>query len=94
MCQKSDAHRRIGVGVVDEETPESIAPAVRKLRQRAITDRLRESLLFLPVVLLARGVLLEAAARQIDAHWRPPATGIGRLPGLAEESAACVTSHP
>ena len=45
---------------------ESIAPHVRKLRRRALSDRLRESLLFLPLVLLAGAVVLEAAARAID----------------------------
>ena len=43
---------------------------MRRLRQRAITDRLRESLLFLPIVLLTGGVLLEVAARELDRHLR------------------------
>jgi len=46
----------------------SVAPHVRRLRQRALLDRLRESLLFLPMVLLVGGVLLQEAARQIDEH--------------------------
>jgi uncharacterized membrane protein len=71
---------------VDEDTEESIAPSVRKLRQRAISDRLRESLLFLPVVLLAGGVLLETAVREIDKHWR-----LGWLGLFAMSSDAAVT---
>jgi uncharacterized membrane protein len=53
------------------------APHVRRLRQRALGNRLRESLLFLPVVLLIGGVLLEEAARAIDRNvdvsWLPTA---------------------
>jgi uncharacterized membrane protein len=55
---------------VDDDSHDSVAPSVRRLRQRAISDRLRESLLFLPIVLLAGGVLLEVAARQADRHAR------------------------
>jgi uncharacterized membrane protein len=55
---------------VDDKEQDSIAPSVRRLRQRAITDRLRESLLFLPIVLLIGGVLLEVAARELDRHLR------------------------
>jgi uncharacterized membrane protein len=55
---------------VDDEAQDSVAPSVRRLRQRAITDRLRESLLFLPIVLLVGGVLLEVAAREADRHLR------------------------
>jgi uncharacterized membrane protein len=43
---------------------------VRRLRQRAISDRLRESLLFLPIVLLIGGVLLAVVARESDRHLR------------------------
>ncbi|MFI6071074.1 DUF2254 domain-containing protein [Actinoplanes sp. NPDC051343] len=71
---------------MDQDTEESIAPSVRKLRQRAISDRLRESLLFLPVVLLAGGVVLEAAAREIDQHGR-----LGWLGLFAMSSDAAVT---
>jgi uncharacterized membrane protein len=71
---------------VDDDTQESIAPSVRKLRQRAISDRLRESLLFLPIVLLAVGVSVEAVAREIDGHWRP-----GWLELVAMSSDAAVT---
>src|SRR3954469_18099339 len=50
------------VRIVDDDEQDSVAPSVRRLRQRAIIDRLRESLLFLPIVLLTGGVLLEVAA--------------------------------
>lgn len=55
---------------MDHESQESIAPQVRRLRQRALSDRLRESLLFLPIVLLIAGVLLEVGAREVDRHIR------------------------
>jgi len=51
---------------VDDEAQESVAPHVRRLRQRALSDRLRESLLFLPLVLLIGGVLVEETARAVD----------------------------
>jgi len=71
---------------VGEDTQKSIAPSVRKLRQRAISDRLRESLLFLPIVLLAGGVVLEAVARELGRHWRPGWLGL-----FAMSSDAAVT---
>jgi uncharacterized membrane protein len=52
--------------IMDAE--ESVAPHVRRLRQRALSDRLRESLLFLPLVLLIAGVALQQIARIIDEH--------------------------
>jgi uncharacterized membrane protein len=59
-----------------DDTPSSIAPQVRRLRQRALSDRLRENLLFLPLLLLAGGILLEAIADQADRHvhlrWLDP----------------------
>ena len=54
---------------------ESIAPHVRKLRRRALSDRLRESLLFLPLVLLTGGVVLEVAASAIDQRAAVPGLG-------------------
>jgi uncharacterized membrane protein len=51
---------------MDDDTPESVAPQVRRLRQRALSDRLRESLLFLPLLLLVGGVVVEATASEID----------------------------
>jgi uncharacterized membrane protein len=61
---------------VDDDNQESVAPSVRRLRQRAISDRLRESLLFLPIVLLGGGVVAEVAAHEIDRHWRPKWLGL------------------
>jgi uncharacterized membrane protein len=51
-----------------EDAADSVAPHVRRLRQRALSDRLRESLLFLPLVLLIAGVVLQQIARIIDEH--------------------------
>ena len=51
-----------------EDAGESVAPHVRRLRQRALSDRLRESLLFLPVILLIAGIALQQVARVIDEH--------------------------
>jgi uncharacterized membrane protein len=59
---------------VDEE--DSVAPDVRRLRQRALSDRLRESLLFLPLVLLVAAVLLEQAAGAIDRRAVVPGLGV------------------
>jgi len=55
---------------MDHDTPDSVAPQVRRLKQRAISDRLRESLLFLPLVLLAGGVVAEEVAHAVDRHHR------------------------
>ncbi|MEU4243615.1 DUF2254 domain-containing protein [Actinoplanes sp. NPDC026619] len=55
---------------MDDDTPDSIAPQVRRLKQRALGDRLRESLLFLPLLLLAGGVLAEEVAHVVDRHHR------------------------
>jgi uncharacterized membrane protein len=63
---------------MDDDTPDSVAPQVRRLRQRALRDRLRESLLFLPLLLLAGAVLAEEAAHLVDRHhwigWLGPFT--------------------
>jgi uncharacterized membrane protein len=61
---------------VGDEAEESVAPHVRRLRQRALSDRLRESLLFLPLVLLVGGVLVEEAAAEIDRHVRVAGLGM------------------
>jgi uncharacterized membrane protein len=55
---------------MDDDTQESVAPQVRRLRQRALSDRLRESLLFLPLLLLAGGVAAEEVAQVVDRHHR------------------------
>jgi uncharacterized membrane protein len=51
-----------------DDAQESVAPLVRQLRQRAISNRLRESLLFLPLVMLVVSVLLQQGARILDEH--------------------------
>jgi len=53
-----------------DDTPDSVAPQVRRLRQRALRDRLRESLLFLPLLLLAGAVVVEEVAYAVDRHHR------------------------
>jgi uncharacterized membrane protein len=53
-----------------DQAPESVAPQVRRLRQRALSDRLRESLLFLPTVLLVAAVVLEEVVHTTDARSR------------------------
>ena len=55
-----------------DDVEQSVAPHVRRLRQRALSNRLRESLLFLPLVLLIGGVLLQEAARLIDDNFMVP----------------------
>ncbi len=52
-----------------DDVEQSVAPHVRRLRQRALSNRLRESLLFLPLTLLIAGVLLQETARLIDEHF-------------------------
>jgi hypothetical protein len=47
-------------------TPDSVAPQVGRLRQRALTDRPRESLLFIPLLLLAAFAFCVQALSQID----------------------------
>ncbi len=71
---------------MDDDTPDSVAPQVRRLRQRALRDRLRESLLFLPLLLLAGGVLVEEAAHLVDRHY-----GIGWLDSFTMAPDAAVT---
>src|SRR5262245_11576554 len=47
----------------------SVTPHVRRLRQRALSNRLRESLLFIPAVLLVGAVAVEEIAAAIDRHF-------------------------
>jgi uncharacterized membrane protein len=54
-------------GIMDD-AEERVAPHVRRLRQRALRDRLRESLLFLPLTLLIGGIVLQEITRLIDEH--------------------------
>lgn len=51
-----------------DDAEETVAPLVRRLRQRALSNRLRESLLFIPLILLISGILLQSLARYIDEH--------------------------
>jgi uncharacterized membrane protein len=71
---------------MDDDQPESVAPQVRRLRQRALSDRLRESLLFLPLLLLAGAVLAETVARAVDRQVR-----IGWLDSFTMAPDAAVT---
>ena len=52
-----------------DDVEQSVAPHVRRLRQRALSNRLRESLLFLPLVLLIGGVVLQELARLVDENF-------------------------
>jgi uncharacterized membrane protein len=47
---------------------EGISSGVSSLRERDLSDRLRESLLFLPLIMLIASVLLQWLARWIDTH--------------------------
>jgi uncharacterized membrane protein len=59
-----------------DEVEESVAPHVRRLRARARENRLQESLLFLPLIMLASSVVLQIVARYLDRHvladWLSP----------------------
>jgi uncharacterized membrane protein len=74
---------------VDDDAEDSVAPHVRRLRQRAVSDRLRESLLFLPVLLLLAGVLLEEAAAALDRHHQ---FGLLAMFTMAPDAAATLLS--
>jgi uncharacterized membrane protein len=67
-ANKPSFHARRLLYEIMEDAEESVAPHVRRLRQRALSDRLRESLLFLPLLLLIAGVALQQIARVIDKH--------------------------
>lgn len=58
------------------DADESVAPHVRKLRERALRNRLRESLLFIPLAMLVGGVVLQFLCRAFDRHvtadWLSP----------------------
>jgi uncharacterized membrane protein len=74
---------------MDDDTPDSVAPQVRRLRQRALSDRLRESLLFLPLLLLAGGVAVEEFAYAVDRHHP---TGWPALFTMAPDAAVTLLS--
>lgn len=57
-----------------------VAPHVRRLRVRAWRDRLRESLLFLPMVLLLSAIVVEELAAAIDRRWQVAALERFALP--------------
>jgi uncharacterized membrane protein len=52
-----------------EAAEEHVAPYVRRLRLRALANRLQESLLFLPMVLLIGAVAVEELAAGADRRW-------------------------
>jgi uncharacterized membrane protein len=54
---------------------ELISPHTRRLRLRAWTNRLRESLLFLPMVLLFVAIVVEELAAAVDRRWQFAVTG-------------------
>jgi uncharacterized membrane protein len=65
------------------EYQHTIAPHVRRLRTRAQRDRLRESLLFIPALMLGVTVLVEQVLRWID-HTHPvPESGFDMPPDAA-----------
>ena len=47
-----------------DDVDDTVAPHVRRLRRRAVLDRLHGSLLFLPLTLLVAGVVLQETARR------------------------------
>ena len=67
-ANKPRLHARRLLYEIMGDAEESVAPHVRRLRQRALSDRLRESLLFLPLLLLIAGIALQRIARIIDEH--------------------------
>ena len=54
---------------------ELISPHTRRLRLRSWTNRLRESLLFLPMVLLFGAIVVAELAAAVDRRWQLDATG-------------------
>lgn len=62
------------------DSNDSVAPDVRRLRQRALSDRLRESLLFLPVLILIGTIALEQLLSLIDRRWPLPEPSAVDLP--------------
>lgn len=62
---------------------EHVAAHVRRLRYRALANRLEESLLFLPVLLLAAAVAVEGVLAAVDRTVRVPAGPLGMPPDAA-----------
>ncbi len=69
---------------------EHVAAHVRRLRQRARADRLRESLLFLPVLLLAAAVLVEQALAFTDRRIAIASSPLTLSPSAAEALLATI----
>jgi uncharacterized membrane protein len=63
-----------------EAADQHSAPHVRRLRLRALTNRLRESLLFLPLALLLGAIVAEELAAAVDRQWQLPGLGRFALP--------------
>jgi uncharacterized membrane protein len=57
---------REGKAVDQAKAEEQVAPHARRLRLRAVRDRLRESLLYVPVLLLIAALIVEVLAARID----------------------------
>jgi uncharacterized membrane protein len=62
---------------------ESVEPHVRRLRNRALRDRLRESLLFIPLLMLAATILVEQVLRLLDDVAAPPSSRFDMPPDAA-----------
>jgi uncharacterized membrane protein len=62
---------------------ETVEPHVRRLRFRALRDRLHESLLFIPLLMLVATVLVEQVLRAIDDLAGPPRSGFDMPPDAA-----------
>ncbi len=74
-----------------DDAEEIVAPLVRRLRRRAVTDRLRESMLFLPVLLLIGGVLLQIASTLADKHLETGWLDVAEMtPGAAQTLLATI----
>lgn len=65
---------------INELAEEATAPHVLRLRQRALRNRLHESLLFLPAVMLIGAVALEELAAWLDRHARVGALRAYQMP--------------
>ncbi len=61
----------------------AVAPHVRRLRQRQLSDRLRESLLFLPVLLLIVALAAEQALAAVDRKVEVPTFTLSLSPDAA-----------
>jgi uncharacterized membrane protein len=69
------------------EGPEAtVAPLARRLRERALLNRLRESLLFLPLTLLVGGIVLQVITRAFDRNVSVGWLGVFEIAPDAAES--------